>query len=253
MFTGIIKEVGKLNNIKKTSRGFEIEVLSSLLTKDMKTGDSIAVNGCCLTVNNFTAGKSFKADISPATLKATSFRFLKQGSYLNLEDAMKPCDKLGGHIVSGHVDNIGTINAILKEGEFYKISLKISEDLLLFAAPKGSISVDGISLTIAEAANDTISFAIIPFTFNNTNLKFKKAGEKVNLEADLLARYILNMIKHENINSNITNNSVGNINQQKGNGLLNFLKIYNMSDNLKNEKNNDMILEEKLKKYGFKK
>lgn len=245
MFTGIIKEVGKLNKAVRINTGLEIEVASLLLTKDMKPGDSIAVNGCCLTVNNFIAGKSFSADVSFTTLKATTFGSLKPGSYLNLEDAIKLSDKLGGHIVSGHIDNTGKISNISKGGDFYKIAIKIPKDILPFTAPRGSISVDGISLTIADSVNAVISIAIIAFTFENTSLKYKKSGDRVNLEVDLMARYILNMAKY---GSPFSGSMMANAGDS-----INILKMYSLTNDIKNKDNGDSDLEEKLKKYGFKK
>jgi len=220
MFTGMVKEVGKLNKITRVTTGLAIEIGSLLLTRDMKNGDSIAVNGCCLTVNNFIAGKSFSADVSFSTLKTTTFDSLRSGSYVNLEDALKFNDKLGGHMVSGHIDCKGKINRILKKGDFYHLEIKIPKDIAAFAAPKGSLSVDGVSLSIYNSLDMIISFAIIPFTFENTNLKYKKQGEDVNLEVDLMARYISN--------------------------------IYKSSPEIQNKKNGDLGLKEKLEKYGFK-
>ncbi|MCL6087025.1 MAG: riboflavin synthase [Actinobacteria bacterium] len=245
MFTGIIKEVGKLNKIIRINTGLEIEVSSSLLTKDMKPGDSIAVNGCCLTVKDFQAGNSFKADISFATLKATTFGLLRAGSYLNLEDAVKLSDKLGGHIVSGHIDNTGMITKISKKGDFHKIDIRIPKNILPFTAPKGSISVDGVSLTIADCVNEIMEFAIILFTFENTNFKYKKTGEKVNIEVDLMARYILNMAKYSNPISGST--------AADPSYFLNISKMWGVADEIKNKNDKNFDLEEKLKKYGFKK
>ncbi|MHB1346381.1 MAG: riboflavin synthase [Candidatus Humimicrobiaceae bacterium] len=244
MFTGIIKEVGKLNKVSRINTGLEIEVGSLFLTKDMKNGDSIAVNGCCLTVNNFTAGKSFKADVSFSTLKATNLGSLKPGSHLNLEDAVKPGDKLGGHMVSGHIDCTGKIINILKKGDFYLLELKIPKDIIALAAPKGSMSVDGISLTISDSLNAVISFAIIPFTFQNTSLKYKKKGESVNLEVDLMARYISNMAKYGSPMPQGTFGSAGD--------YANILNMYKLKSDLQN-KNRDAELKEKLEKNGFKK
>ena len=245
MFTGIIKEVGKLNKISRVNTGLEIEVGSLLLTKDMKNGDSVAVNGCCLTVNSFIAGKSFKADVSFSTLKSTTFGFLKSGNYLNLEDAVKLSDKLGGHLVSGHIDSTGKIIKISKEGEFYRLEIKIPKDIIPFAAPKGSLSVDGISLTISDSLNTLISLAIIPFTFENTNLKYKKQGEAVNLEVDLMARYIFNMAKY--------GSSMSGGNFSGAGDYMNILNMHKLNSEIQNKKNADSDLKEKLEKYGFKK
>ncbi|MHB1377235.1 MAG: riboflavin synthase [Candidatus Humimicrobiaceae bacterium] len=245
MFTGMIKEVGKLNKISRVNTGLEIETGSLLLTKDMKNGDSIAVNGCCLTVSSFIAGKSFKADVSFSTLKSTTLGLLKSGAYLNLEDAVKFNDKLGGHLVSGHIDCAGKIVRISKEGDFYRFEIKIPKDIIAFAAPKGSLSVDGISLTISDSLNAVISFAIIPFTFESTNLKYKKQGEAVNLEVDLMARYILNMAKYGSPMSGGSFSGVGD--------YMNILNMHKLNSEIQNKKNADSDLKEKLEKYGFKK
>ena len=169
------------------SNGFRWDAeLKKWFTKDMSIGDSIAVNGCCLTVKEFSRGKSFKVDISPTTLNVTSFQFLKSGCAVNLEDALKPTDKFGGHLVSGHVDNVGGIISILKQGEFYKISIKIPKQLFLFIAPKGSIAIDGISLTVAQLniINSNIDFAIIPFC------KFHPANQYLHLHINLQLVYL---------------------------------------------------------------
>src|SRR5450830_1881270 len=245
MFTGMIKEVGKLNKISRINTGLEIEAGSLLLTKDMKNGDSIAVNGCCLTVSSFIAGKSFKADVSFSTLKSTTLGLLKSGAYLNLEDAVKFNDKLGGHLVSGHIDCAGKIVRISKEGDFYRFEIKIPKDIIAFAAPKGSLSVDGISLTISDSLNAVISFAIIPFTFEGTNLKYKKQGEAVNLEVDLMARYILNMAKYGSPMSGGSFSGAGD--------YMNILNMHKLNSEIQNKKNADSDLKEKLEKYGFKK
>ena len=245
MFTGMIKEVGKINKILRVNTGLEIEIESKMLTKDMKNGDSIAVNGCCLTANNFIAGESFKADVSFSTLKATALGGLRSGNYVNLEDALKFNDKLGGHLVSGHVDCTGKITRILKKGDFYILEVKIPKDIIAFAAPRGSMSVDGISLTISDSLNGLISFAIIPFTFQGTNLKYKKQGEAINLEVDLMARYILNMAKYGSPMSQGNFSGAGD--------YLNILNMHKLSSDLQNKKNRDAELKEKLEKNGFKK
>ncbi len=244
MFTGMIKEVGKLNAVSRVNTGLEIEVASLLLTKDMKNGDSVAVNGCCLTVNSFAAGKSFKADVSFATIKATTLGVLKSGNYLNLEDAVKLSDKLGGHLVSGHIDAAGKILKISKKGDFYLFEIKIPKDLVPLAAPRGSMSVDGISLTISDSINAVISLAIIPFTFENTNLKYKKQGDVVNLEADLMARYILNMAKYGSSMSGGSFAGAGD--------YMNIINMHKLNSELQNKKTADSDLKEKLEKYGFK-
>jgi len=238
MFTGIITELGKIKKISKINTGFEIEIESLVVIKTLKIGDSVAVNGCCLTVKEFTKN-SFKADISFATLKNTTFSYLKAGDFVNLEDSVKLDDKFGGHFVSGHVDCIGEINQISKKGDFYNLAIKIPKELLAFTAPKGSISIEGISLTISEVHDLLLYFAIIPLTYENTNLKFKKVKDKINVEVDLIARYIANIVQYSGFSNNF--NYISDINKE-----------INRQTNININKEMDKKLEEKLKEYGFK-
>ncbi|MCX6346773.1 MAG: hypothetical protein NTZ89_02375, partial [Actinobacteria bacterium] len=170
---------------------------------------------------------------------------LKSGAYLNLEDAVKFNDKLGGHLVSGQIDCAGKIVRISKEGNFYRFEIKIPKDIVALAAPRGSLSVDGISLTISDSLNAVISFTIIPFTFEGTNLKYKKQGEAVNLEVDLMARYILNMTKY---GSPMSGGSFSGADD-----YMNILNMHKLNSEIQNKKNADSDLKEKLEKYGFKK
>ncbi len=247
MFTGIIKEIGKVKNLRKVRAGLEAEISCQKITTDFEPGDSVAVNGCCLTVKEFNK-LGFKADISLSTLKSTTFHLLRTGDLLNLEPAVSLRDRLGGHIVTGHVDDTGKISDIKKAGDFYNVSIKIPQNLLAFAAPKGSFSIDGISLTIAAIVKNTLEFAIIPFTFENTNLKFKKRGDLVNLEVDLMARYIINMARHPN-------SFDGTASLKKSlhaSSAAAYLKTSDDNDKKNNSKEKDLELEAKLKKYGFK-
>jgi riboflavin synthase len=198
MFTGIIKETGKINRIKDSKGSKELTIECRLLTKDMKIGDSIAVNGCCLTVTGFNK-EHFTCDISYSTINSTTFANLKIGELLNLEDSLAVGDKLGGHFVAGHIDGVVKIVKITIIGNAYKLDIAPLQHLLPFLAQKGSAALDGISLTIAESKKDLISFAIIPHTFENTNLKFKKAGDFLNMEVDIMARYIGQFLKNPDI------------------------------------------------------
>ena len=193
MFTGIIKEVGKLKTIHAMDTGLEFEIESSSVTREAEIGDSICVNGCCLTVKSLS-GQSFTCDLSYSTIKSTNFANVRQGASLNLEDALRVGDKLGGHFVSGHVDGVLTIKKISKIGDFYKLEICNEPKIACFIAPKGSIAIDGISLTIADASEDVFSVAVIGHTFFNTNLQYKKNGHIINAEIDLLARYIFNIL-----------------------------------------------------------
>lgn len=234
MFTGIIKELGKVKKIINKYKNAEIEIISNKLIKSMDIGDSISVNGCCLTVKSYT-DSSFKCDISFATLNTTTFKYIKPGQIVNLEDSLTPKDKLGGHFVSGHVDTTGKILKISKAGDSYKFYIELLPQILPYIALKGSIAVEGISLTVAELKDDCFGLVIIPHTFYNTNLKFKMVGDFVNIEVDLISRYIAHILKYYNyVDSNYLHHE--EINKTKKNILPRL---------------NDKQLKEKLTKYGF--
>ena len=198
MFTGLVEEIGKVENIQNVGSGKRFKILAKKILEDVKIGDSIAINGVCLTVVElFSNGFSF--DVSPESLSRSNLKYLKVGSYVNLERALKVNDRLGGHIVQGHVDTIGTILSInpVKEHTIFKI--RIPKDYLNLVVEKGSIAVDGISLTINEIKNNELSINIIPHTIKNTNLQFRKVGDFVNLEFDILAKYVLNFLNKTEI------------------------------------------------------
>jgi riboflavin synthase len=236
MFTGIIKEIGKVNKIKDSGENKEIEISSTNLIKTMNVGDSIAVNGCCLTVKKLNEN-SFLCDISYNTLNSTTFKFTKIGELVNLEDSLSPNSKIGGHFVAGHIDCTAKILKITKIGNSYKLDIQTPEQILPYIAPKGSIALDGISLTIAESTKNSFSMAIIPYTFNGTDLKFKKAGDFLNVEVDLISRYIEQILKFKT-GDRSANKNAGNLNRNENNEINKF-----------KEKDDD--LKEKLKKYGF--
>ena len=183
MFTGIVEETGKVQTV--TDRKIVIECHEVL--ENTKIGDSIAVNGVCLTVTEI--GKnSFSADISPETFKVSCK--LKFGDIVNLERAMSANGRFGGHIVSGHVDGVATIVGLKNTGEFYDLQLKLANEEAKYVIRKGSITINGISLTIASVKDNLINIAIIPHTYENTCLKSLKMGDLVNIEVDILAKYI---------------------------------------------------------------
>lgn len=185
MFTGIIEELGKIRQI--TTNQIQIECKSVL--DDIKLGDSIAVNGVCLTVTNI--GNDFlTADISPETMKVTAFSVTKRGDSVNLERAMKADGRFGGHIVSGHIDGYGKCLEIGRNGDFYDLEIALSPECAKYAVKKGSITINGISLTIADIQDNKIKCAIIPHTFENTNLKTLNRNDFVNIEVDIMAKYI---------------------------------------------------------------
>ena len=185
MFTGIIEELGIVQNI--TSNKITIEC--GIVIQDAKLGDSIAVNGVCLTVVKILS-QGFVADVSPETFKVTAFSDLKIGDVVNLERAMKADGRFGGHIVSGHVDGKGKFLDCKEFGEFYELSFELTTELLKYVIKKGSITINGISLTIAGVNKNSINIALIPHTYENTNLKNLKNDDFVNIEVDLIAKYV---------------------------------------------------------------
>ena len=185
MFTGIIEEVGKISTITDK----KITVSAQIVLSGTKIGDSIAVNGVCLTVTEVTSN-SFTADISPETMKITSLGKLKAGSLVNLERAMPADGRFGGHIVSGHIDGIGRSKYTKKDDEFYNLNIEIPSELTKYVVKKGSIAINGISLTVADIKGNEVQFAIIPHTFENTNFKVLQVGDFVNVETDILAKYV---------------------------------------------------------------
>ena len=185
MFTGIVEEIGTVQTI--TDR--RIKVLSSTVIEGSKIGDSIAVNGVCLTVTKMDK-TFFEADISPETLKVTTLGELKSGSSVNLERALTLNSRLGGHIVSGHIDSVGRITKLSKNGSFYELEVELDSKEEKYVAKKGSIAINGISLTVADVYKNRVIVAVIPHTFENTNLKTLTQGDYVNIETDILAKYI---------------------------------------------------------------
>ena len=183
MFTGIVEETGKVQTV--TDRKIVIECHEVL--ENTKIGDSIAVNGVCLTVTEIGKNR-FSADISPETFKISCK--LKLGDIVNLERAMSANGRFGGHIVSGHVDGVATLIGLKNTGEFYDLQIKLANEEAKYVIRKGSITINGISLTIASVEDNLINIAIIPHTYENTCLKSLKMGDLVNIEVDILAKYI---------------------------------------------------------------
>jgi len=190
MFTGIIEEIGVIKGKMSKGNGFEIVVGGKKVFDDLKVGDSIAVNGVCLTVERIE-GDSFYVSISLQTKNETNLGEIKVGEYVNLERALKIGDRIGGHFITGHIDFKTKISSLKREGEFYSLKIKIPEEYRKYMIKRGSISVDGVSLTIAEVFRDEILIYLIPFTIENTNLRFKKIGSFVNIEIDIFAKYLV--------------------------------------------------------------
>ena len=194
MFTGIVEEVGKVKGIKKGSKSSKLTIKCRVVLEGTRVGDSIAVNGVCLTVVEI-GRELLTFDVSYETLKRTTLSLLKPGESVNLERALRLGDRLGGHILQGHVDTTTKVTSIKREGEGYRFSFKLPKEYSHLVVEKGSIGIDGISLTVAELLPDSFSVAVIPHTFENTNLKFKKSGSLVNLEFDIIGKYVEKMVK----------------------------------------------------------
>ncbi|HEY4553950.1 MAG TPA: riboflavin synthase [Bacillaceae bacterium] len=194
MFTGIIEEIGSLARIERKPASLTITIFAKKVLEDAKIGDSIAVDGVCLTVSRFDSA-SFEADVMPETFKATTLRRLSPGSDVNLERAMSAGGRFGGHFVTGHVDGTGTIIEKRKLENALYITIKIPEELAPFVMDKGSIAVDGTSLTVFGITGSNVTISLIPVTQKDTILAGKNIGEQVNIECDMLAKYVHRMLK----------------------------------------------------------
>lgn len=189
MFTGIIEEVGKVKSIHGSGNAYQLAIACHEVLEGTKIGDSIAVNGVCLTVTKlFSDG--YEADVMPETLHRTAFQHLRPNSPVNLERAMAADGRFGGHIVSGHIDGVGTIREIRPDENAVWYAIETQESLLHYIVEKGSIAIDGISLTVAKVSESDFSVSIIPHTRANTSLAGKKAGDLVNLECDIIGKYV---------------------------------------------------------------
>jgi len=189
MFTGIIEELGKIGRLEHRPDGARITVSANLVTKDSAEGDSISVNGVCLTALDITAD-SFSADVSQETLDRTTIGSLSAGSRVNLERAATPSTRLGGHIVQGHVDGRGEFISAEETGDFRTVRIGFPPELARYFVYKGSVCVEGISLTIASLADTHFDIAVIPKTWTATNLSTLSPGDAVNLEADIIGKYV---------------------------------------------------------------
>ncbi len=189
MFTGIIEEIGTIKEFRQDGGNALVTVGCKKVLEDTKIGDSIAIDGICQTVISIDK-TSFSAQISSETLSVTTFSKFKTGQNVNLERALTLNSRLGGHIVSGHVDGLGKVKNIQKLSDFYNLKFELDKDLAKYIAKKGSVTINGVSLTIADTTSNEFSVAIIPHTFENTDLHKLKSGDFVNIEVDILAKYV---------------------------------------------------------------
>ncbi len=205
MFTGIIEEVGKIKRIAHGDGKRRLTVAARQVTEELKRGDSIAVSGVCLTAVEIMS-KSFAADLAEETWKRTSFSRIKPGALVNLELPMRANGRFGGHVVQGHVDGTGKFLALdrIPDAEDYWLRIEIPPELARYVIFKGSLAIEGISLTVAKIEEARVTLAIIPHTLEMTNLKSLKRGDRVNLEVDMIAKYVEKMLRGEASNSSIT-------------------------------------------------
>ncbi len=194
MFTGIIEEVGTVSRVQRSGSSSFIEIQAKKVLVDVHIGDSIAVNGVCLTVTDFDGG-TFRADVMNETLSRSSLGSLTTGSPVNLERAMSANGRFGGHIVSGHIDGTGCITDIRNDGIALWYTVSAAPELLRYIVEKGSVAIDGISLTVAKVTDTSFSVSIIPHTASQTILGTKKAGDTVNLENDIIGKYVEKLMK----------------------------------------------------------
>jgi riboflavin synthase len=194
MFTGIIEEIGAVTSLDKTLAGMRMTILASRVLGDLKVGESVSVNGVCLTVVS-KSEHGFSVEISPETLSVTTFSIAAVGMPVNLERAMRLNERLGGHLVAGHVDGVGTIRSRCQEGNAIRFTIEAPPDVLRYCVAKGSVTVDGTSLTVNDVSDRDFSIAIIPHTAKATTLGLKQVNDAVNLESDLIGKYVERLLQ----------------------------------------------------------
>ena len=197
MFTGLVEEIGIVNEIKLSSEGAEIKISAKKIFEDLKIGDSVAINGVCQTVTKIQ-NNTFSVFASQETLSLTTFNDLLKNDEVNLERAMRADSRFGGHIVSGHVEAIGTTQKIDKKGNSTEFSFSVNNDIMKYIVYKGSVTINGVSLTVCEINNNNFDVTVIPHTLDNTTFKNLKISDKVNIETDILAKYVESLKKKKN-------------------------------------------------------
>lgn len=194
MFTGIVEEMGVVTSLEKTLAGARLSILAQKIMDDLVVGASVSVNGACLTVLTRT-DQTFTVDLSPETLAVTTLGGLAAGVPVNLERAMKLNERIGGHLVTGHVDGVGSLRGRRQEGNAIVLTIEAPLEILRYCVPKGSVTIDGISMTINDVTDRTFSIAVIPHTAKLTTLGLLKEGERVNLESDLIGKYVERLLR----------------------------------------------------------
>lgn len=194
MFTGLVEEIGRVQSVTKSTKSARITIKARKVLKDTKPGDSISTNGVCLTVTDFTS-ESFSVDVMAETMRRSNLHILSPGDEVNLERALRLGDRLGGHMVSGHIDGMGTVADYENEDNAVWVTVGTSPEILRYIVQKGSIAIDGISLTVAYVDDSVFKVSIIPHTRDITTLLRKKVGDIVNLECDMVGKYIEKLLK----------------------------------------------------------
>ncbi len=203
MFTGIIEEIGKIEEISKHGHNLQLEIKTSKILNDLKVGDSININGACQTVIG-TDSDSFTVEAVEETVRKTNLGLLKKNNLVNLERSLRFSDRLGGHLVSGHIDCVGKIKSFVKKDGSFLYEFGLPEKYLAYLVEKGSVAVEGISLTVVEVKENSFTVSIIPFTLENTNLGTKKVEDSVNIETDLIGKYVERILRSKSDKSMIT-------------------------------------------------
>jgi len=203
MFTGIIRHLGRLAQVSPAAQGRRIVVAAADLVGELSEGDSVAVNGVCLTVTE-VVGDGFAAFVGAETCARTTLGALQPGALLNLEPALRAGQELGGHIVQGHVDGVGHLKATQPEGETLRMTFSAPEELLVEMIPRGSVAVEGISLTLTHVSEEDFAVAVIPYTWEHTNLRALSPGDAVNIETDLIGKYVRRFVQAQTGSSGLT-------------------------------------------------
>jgi riboflavin synthase len=193
MFTGIVKELGRVEAVESSTDGARLRIAATL-AGELGAGDSVAVNGACLTATT-VAGDSFQADVMHQTLELTTLGDLEAGSRVNLELPLRASDRLGGHVVQGHVDGTGTVDELSDDGFAKRLRLELPDELMPYVVEHGSIAIEGVSLTVASLAGESVEVSLIPETLERTTLGAAERGDRLNVECDVLARYVRRQLK----------------------------------------------------------
>jgi riboflavin synthase len=189
MFTGIVEEVGSVSRVQRSGSGYELTIRAQTVLSGTKLGDSIAVNGVCLTVTGLTA-VNFTVGLSPETRARTSLEHLREGKRVNLERALTPSSRMGGHFVQGHVDGVGTITAFRPDADALWVTVNAPPEVMRYVVPKGFIALDGVSLTVVDVTSSSFTVTLVAYTQQQITLPQQKAGDQINIEVDILGKYI---------------------------------------------------------------